>query len=202
MQLPRRALAALLVAAQARDASAHTAAKGIDGFYNGMLHPLTLPGEVLALLAGGLLIAQLRGLFERSSLAFLLGCAIGIATGFSGIATTDIDRPMVALAIIMAAVAAVGKRLPDWAYLGFALALGCFAGLASVPESGTAGALALATAGGILSANVILIYVAGGLSEVQRIYGWGWVPVAIRILSAWTMAIGVLLAALAMRAPG
>ena len=67
-------------------AFAHSPIKGIDTFYNGLLHPLYVPAHLLLLIALGLFIGQKSPVQNQVAIAALLGATIvGLTMAWFGV---------------------------------------------------------------------------------------------------------------------
>ncbi|MEE4120294.1 MAG: hypothetical protein V2I65_14915 [Paracoccaceae bacterium] len=195
----RAPAAALALCAGASPAAAHSPLPGIEGFYAGLLHPLSTPDQALALLATGLLL----GGFAMQRLAVAFGAAaIGLATGLAlGTPTGDPAPWLFGLAALAAALAALvpGRALPLAALLS--LGAGVLLGWASLPDAGPPRDRAFTMAGSVTGAALGLLYLAGGLDLLRDRLRAPWLAVALRVLAAWIAAIALLMLALRLAAP-
>jgi hydrogenase/urease accessory protein HupE len=200
--LPRRVAGLTLwVALAPSQAFAHAPIEGIEGFYTGLLHPLTTPGQLLCLLALGLLLGLSRP--RRATGTWLgFGAAVlaGIVMGQIGIAA-DVAEPLLfviaAGATTLAALWPAGR--PVTALLLPAIG-GLALGLASTPSSGPLRATAITLAGSFVGLNLGLLYAGGAVAWVRDHVSASWVLVGLRIAAAWIAAVAALMAALAMAA--
>ncbi|KPC50560.1 HupE/UreJ family protein [Amantichitinum ursilacus] len=189
----RRLLIALLLCPGL--AQAHAAFVGAGDFYAGALHPLTSPEHLLLLLVFGLLLGQQGraslGLawFALSALAgALLADRVGVDAG-SGV---------LLLALLGGAALAVARPLPRLALWALVVAAGALYGLANGAAREGQMALYPFTAGVVLVAFLALAYL---LQAAQRLWNLpvSWVKVGVRVLGSWTVAIGLMVLALAAR---
>ncbi|SFD17158.1 HupE/UreJ family protein [Tropicimonas isoalkanivorans] len=187
-------LAALMGFAVPGTAQAHSAIPGVDGFYSGLLHPISTPAQVMLLLGVGLLIGGLKGQsFGKWLGLFCAATVLGMATGrWFG----RLDEVMFAIAFLACVQAALapGRLLPTVAAL--TLLGGVCIGAASVPEAGPLRDRLVAMAGSFLGANAGLLYVVGArvilTDKVSRV----WVDVGLRVAAAWLAAISAIMLAL------
>jgi len=166
----------------------------MEGFYAGLLHPLSTPDQAVALLATGLLL----GGFAMQRLAVAFGAvAVGLATGLALGTPSGNPAPwLFGLAALAAAVAALapGRALPLAALLS--LGAGALLGWALLPDAGPPRDRAFTTSGSVTGAALGLLYLAGGLDLLRDRLRTPWLAVALRVLAAWIAAIALLMLAL------
>jgi hydrogenase/urease accessory protein HupE len=190
------AIAAFLVP---RDAWAHSPLPGIEGFYTGLLHPLTAPEQILALLAVALLLAPMaRRHIARAWSALALGTVVGIGLGQIELTTGHEPIVLFGLACATASLSALGPTPP--AGLGIALAggAGLLLGIVSTPDPGTVQDTAVTVSGSLVGVTVGLLYAAGGLSWLLDRFRQPAVRVGFRVAAAWVAAIALLMTAFAL----
>ncbi|MCP5371396.1 MAG: hypothetical protein H6907_06635 [Hyphomicrobiales bacterium] len=204
--VPAAVLAAALLAPGA--AWAHGAVPGAAGFGVGLLHPLTAPAPVLALVALGLVLGQGRpaGL-ARAWGAFALGDGLGLVLAWALAADhppTQIPAQVPLALVALAAGLAVAPRrgpLPGAAVAALAAAAGGLAGLATAPDPGGPAVAAWITlAGAFAGANLALFYLAAGTGWLRRRLPRPAAAVGLRVAGSWVAAIAVLVVALAAAA--
>jgi len=186
-----------------REARAHSPLPGIEGFYAGLLHPLTAPEQILALLAVALLLAPMaRHGIARAWSAFALAAAAGIGLGQVGLATGQEGLVLLVLACLAASLGALGPKAPP-ASLGIALAgcAGLLLGILSTPDPGALEGTAITVFGSLVGVTVALLYAAGGLGWVLDRYRQPAVRLGSRIAAAWVAAIALLMTAFALAPP-
>jgi hypothetical protein len=124
-----------LVALAPGPAAAHGALKGVGEVYAGLLHPLVVPGELLALLALALALATSGRAACRVGLpALALGLAAGLALG--AILPADLGTPVLLAVAFAAAVPVVlGLRLPRLPAAALAFVAGFAVGADARPEA-------------------------------------------------------------------
>jgi hydrogenase/urease accessory protein HupE len=196
---PRHApCAALALCASAGPAAAHSPLPGVEGFYAGLLHPLSTPDQAVALLATGLMLGGFAMRRRRPAFgAVTLGLATGMATGLAlGTPTSDPAPWLFGFATLAAALAALapGRALPLAALLS--LGAGTLVGWASLPDAGLPRDRAFTMAGSVTGAALGLLYLAGGLDLLRDRLRAPWLAIALRVLAAWIAAIAFLMLAL------
>lgn len=187
-------------------ASAHSPIDGMEGFYVGLLHPLSTAGQVLALFAIGLLVGRAdQSLFTRAWIAFAVlvvaGILLGQAVGLSGHEDTAL-LGVAAVSALLAAGApqrifAFGPLQPGAVTAGVG---GLLLGLASTPDAGPLRATMLVLTGSFVGLNIAFLYLAGGTIWLLDRYAAPWVLIGVRVFASWVAAIAVLMGALAFAA--
>jgi urease accessory protein len=153
----------------------------------GLLHPLTVPAHLLALIALGLLIG---GRLPAAAFALgLFGGLVAIALGTGETPALDILLAITALAGILVALA---QPLPVTVTVGIAAVAGAALGLDSPPE---AISIVVATAtliGTGISACLTVILIAIVAGRLKR----DWQRIGVRIIGSWIAATAILVLAL------
>jgi urease accessory protein len=179
-----------LVLAAASPAQAHLMNSGFGPFYDGLVHPLLSPEDLLPAVAMTLLAGlggARHGRFVLASLpgAWLLGMAAGWAIGLPA-------APAWLIAVVTAllgALVASDLRLPLAAVTALAAALGALHGYDNGHDlAATAGAL-VAMAGIACSLFAIVSLLAGQVAVLQA----QWTRLAVRISGSWIAAVGLLM---------
>jgi hypothetical protein len=187
-------LAVLPVFAIPGAAQAHSAIPGVEGFYSGLIHPVSTPAQVLLLLGVGLLIGGLKeesfgkwlGLFCAAT---LLGMAFGRWFG-------PLDEVMFAIAFLACAQAALAPGKLSTTAAALAFLGGVCIGAVSVPEAGPVRDRIVAMTGAFLGANAGLLYIVGARVIVSDKVSRAWVDVGLRVAAAWLAAISAIMLAL------
>ncbi len=167
------------------------------GLYVGMLHPLSTPPQLLALLALGLMLGQQ---FPRDFLAcwivFAICCFAGMFLGQTvGIQGTE-NAWLLAICAIAASLAAllpIGLFLP---WLVLAGGGGLLVGVVSTPDPGPWRETIISLAGSFVGANLALLFSTGGVGWLTERFTQPWVRIGLRIIAAWISAISFLMLAL------
>ena len=201
----RLAAAAAGLATLPSAAAAHGAIPGIEGFYVGLLHPFTTPGQLLALLALGAMLGQAAGgnpagKSGRAWAAFALAAVAGILVGLAQPARFPPEPPLLVLAAVAATLAALLPAGFPPATLALCVGAGVLLGLASLPDPGPPLALAVTLAGSFVGANLALLYATGTVAWLRSRLDRRWARTGLRIVAAWIAAISTLMAALAIAA--
>lgn len=187
LRLGLRAAAALAVLAP-RPAAAHAALQGVGDVYAGLLHPIVVPAELLALLALALALATSGRPACRVGLpALALGLAAGLA--FGTILPADLATPvLLAVAFAAAAPVVLGLGLPKPPAAALAVLAGLAVGADARPE-----AIILST-----RVSASLATIVGGAAVVTLVLGLvlgrekHWQRVAARVAASWIMASAIL----------
>jgi hydrogenase/urease accessory protein HupE len=180
-------------------AFAHGTLKGLDGFNSGFIHPFTEPSQVVLILGFGLFagsFAVRRN--ETLALVFAASLALGLMVG-NGQAMQVVEWASFALAGLAAGGAALLPARLFAAAVPLAVAAGLAAGMISAPEAGLLRDRLLTGAGTVVSINAAIIYLSALVHVLPGRIGQPWVPIAFRIIAAWTATIAVLMLALALR---
>ena len=147
----------------------HAPIEGIEGFYIGLVHPLTSPAQVLTLVALGLVFGQRWPHHVGIAPAlFAGGCFGGIVLGQTGVPFETAETILLALALLAGALAALWPSSPVAPGLLAAGCAGLLIGLASTPDPGPFSFTAITLAGSFVGATVLLLYSAGGSERSMR----------------------------------
>ena len=196
----RLVILVLICLVQPNTAWAHAPLPGIEGFYVGLVHPFTMPAELLALLGFSLLAGQHLPLAQKMWKAFALGNVVGLGLAVGAWITFDANLPLLVLTVVVGLYVASALSLPQiGARLGGA-AIGFFVGAVSLADPGPLPAMAFTTLGALVGANMLFFFVAAGLLELQGKLKWPWLHIALRVAGSWIAAVSLLLAALTFRA--
>lgn len=169
----------------------------MEGFYVGLLHPLSTPPQLLALLAIGLMLGQRFPLdFKRCWTVFAAFNLGGIVLGQLGILEGMVDAGLLTISLIAASLAAL---LPHGVMAACILLVGCgglLLGVVSTPEPGPLQATVITLVGCFVGANLALLYASGGFGWLKERFAQPWARIGLRILAAWIAAISCLMLAL------
>jgi hydrogenase/urease accessory protein HupE len=198
--LPRRLAFRAFVLAWACSpdvAFAHTPVPGLEGFYAGLMHPLSTPPQLLALLALGLLLGQCwPQKFIIAWRAFALTAIAGLALGAAGYGR-GLGEP--ALLVIALAASSLAAMAPVWAIVPGTMAAavgGLFLGIVSTPDPGPLRAMIVTITGAYIGQNLALFYATGGIGWLRDRFNKPWALIGLRIIAAWIAAISCLMLAL------
>jgi len=194
----RSALAgALALALWPGSASAHLNSTGMGPLYDGAVHFLTSPGDLLCALALALL-AGLRGSEPSRMVLFALPAA-WLLGALAGAARPLVDEPALGPALWLIALGgllALDAKLPPRAIAVLAAALGLYHGFLN----GTGLGWSAATLGalfGLCAAVFALCALASALVVALRA---AWTRIAVRVAGSWIAASGLLWLGWAARA--
>lgn len=179
-----------LLAGAPSAAQAHLVNSGLGPFYNGTLHLLLSPGDLLAVLAVGLLAGQ-SGKASARWAAIVLPLVWG-ATALDGFApgpAAGLGWLAVALLIVLGVLVAISVRLPASIMAALAALTGLIHGL----ENGRALAASdsgLVAVAGIVTAVLVLTLLTAALAVSLRA---AWTRIALQVGGSWIAAIGMLM---------
>ncbi len=177
-------------------ASAHLQSTGMGPVYDGVLHFLLSPEDLVPAL-GLALLAGLRGAGQGRRILFVLPAA-WLAGGLAGLASASSTmNPFLAAAwfVLVGVLVAVDARLPDrWTAILAAL-LGLHHGWTNGSGMGPAGEAVVALLG---LAGSVFVVVALGSARVVSLRK-GWTRIAVRVVGSWIAASGLLLLGWAVR---
>jgi urease accessory protein len=183
------------IALLAGPALAHTGADGVSGLAAGFSHPVGGLDHVLAMVAVGILAAQLGGrAVWLVPAAFVATMAVGGLLGVAGVAVPFVEQGIAGSVVILGFVIALGWRMPAAAAMAMAGALAVFHGHAHGAEM-PVDASGLAYGAGFALATALLHAAGVGLGLGARKIGDAVAPVAVRIAGGAIAAIGVALVA-------
>jgi hydrogenase/urease accessory protein HupE len=194
MTLKRRVIALSLLLVIPNLALAHSPIKGLNYFYNGLLHPLLVPAHLLLIVGLGLLFGQ-QGMrkIQLPLLVYVIAVAIGLAgTGF--LQTGQAEPLVMAAAAAVGILVAASPRFPLYLYVLIGAAAGFSLGFDSSQETlfGRDKFVALAgTAVGIYFFSLYPISLAEFCNKKP------WLKVGVRVVGSWVAASALLVLALA-----
>ena len=171
-------------------AQAHLVTSGLGPFYDGALHLLLSPADLLGLLAMALL-AGLRGRLASRlavialSLSWVCGGLIGMQLSF----VPDLAWVGIVSFMLLGGLVAADARLPS---LGIAVLGGIYGALQGL-SSGTALVAAgagIASLGGVVLAVLLLALLISAAVAPLQVF---WARVAVRVAGSWIVAVGMLM---------
>jgi urease accessory protein len=171
-------------------AQAHLVTSGLGPFYDGALHLLLSPGDLLGVLALGLL-AGLRGaragrlVVIALPVAWLLAGLVGHALAFESDLTWLGVTSFLAVGFLVAADA----KLPPIAVAALAAAYGALHGLLNGAALASIGAGTPALLGIVLTVLVLSLLVAAAVVPLRVL----WARIAVRVAGSWVAAVGMLM---------
>lgn len=172
----------------------------MEGFWRGTLHALSDPVQMLTLLALGLWVGQQSLGFMRVALitffgAAIIGVGLGLATQWPQTHLGILESTALGLAALTAALVALGRPFPLLLY-GGAAGAALLNAILNTPEPGATGAVAMTTLGSFVAIHAVVLFLSGGIDYARESYGWPLIPIAVRVLAAWILAISALMLAL------
>ncbi len=189
-----RWLSCLALVAWPVPAHAHSSVPGIEGFYTGLLHPLSTPPQALLMLGLGLM----AGGFDNKQARWPLG--VFMAAMFIGLLISGVleqtDIAMFATACVACALSALATGRHLLAAVAVAAVGGICIGAVSLSDPGQLRDRVITTLGAIVGANIGLLYIFVGQHFLRERYSWTWVTIAFRIAAAWIGAVSLLMLAL------
>lgn len=178
---------------------AHSPLPGIEGFYIGLLHPVSTPSQLLALLGLGAMLGMTwPDGFTRPWIAFVSGLVLGIGGGQIFGVWDVLPVILLTMALIAAGLAALLPGQMRTLEAGVTGLAGLLIGLLSTPDPGPATDTAITLAGSFAGANLALLYVSGATGWLRERYDQPWMMIGLRIVAAWIAAIAMLMGALSI----
>lgn len=172
-------------------AHAHLVSSGLGPFYDGALHVLLSPGDLLGVLALGLL-AGLRGARAgRITVATLP--AVWLVAGLAGLhlglaLDADLAWLGVVFLLLLGLLVAADARLPPRALGGLAVAYGGLHGLLNGTALGTLGAGMPELLGIVLTSFFLVLLTSAAVVPLRALSA----RVAVRVAGSWIAAVGML----------
>lgn len=162
--------------------------EGVGALYAGLLHPLVVPAEALALVAAALLLGASGRAACRAGLpAIAVGVAAGLALG-RHVPPSLATPALLAVAFLAAGLVTAGLRLPPSAAASVAALAGAAVGVDAQPDRGAMLQAFAVGAATLTGATAFATVVAGLILERKQ----GWLRVAVRIASSWITACAIL----------
>lgn len=193
----RKVIAAAVLAAAPGVAHAHLTSSGLGPAYDGALHLLVTPGDLLPVIALAVL-AGLRGKEAgRGALLVLPGawCA-GAACGWAAGCFATVPALASASAVVVGGLGALDARLGARAVALLAAALGLVHGGMNGSELASAGAGFAPALGAGLGIFVLVAILAGRVATLRAT----WTRIAARVAGSWIAAAGLFMLGWSLRA--
>lgn len=171
-------------------AEAHLVTTGLGPFYDGMMHLLLSPGDLLGLAAASLL-AGLCGT-RVSRLAVLALPMTWLTFGLVGLYlpnTIDLPWLSIMLLIILGLLVALDLKLPSPAVTTLAGIYGAFQGLLNGSALAVIGAGPLSLFGIVVTVLVIALLVSAMVVSLRA----AWTRIVVRVAGSWVAAVGLLM---------
>jgi hydrogenase/urease accessory protein HupE len=173
-----------------RLAQAHLVTSGLGPYYDGALHLLMSPGDLLGLIAVALLAGRCGAQAGRLtvitlSVAWLLGGLVGIALPNS----PDLAAVGTVSFLVMGLLVAVDVRLSPVGIAAIAVAYGGLHGLINGAALAVAGAEVSTLFGIVLAVLCVAVLAAAAVVPLTAL----WARVAVRVAGSWIAAVGMLM---------
>jgi len=178
-------------------AHAHLVTTGLGPVYDGLVHFVLAPEDLLPALALAAL-AGLRGAVHGRRVLFALPAA-WLLGGFLGLAIGVAVSPLAPVAsfLLLGGLVATDARLPLAATSALALLLGLFHGYVNGTAMARPGLGALGVMGIVVCVFTLTALVTSLVVPLRA----AWARVAVRVVGSWIAAVGLLLLGWAIR-PG
>ena len=176
-------------------ASAHLVDSGFGDFYDGALHLIVTPGDLLIVIGIALLGGLQGSAIARTMLVSLFaGCLVGALISFVLPATLSLDRVVVVAFGLLGVLVLIDRHMPRTAIIVFAVAVGVAQGLSAVliREQTTSW---IWLAGSITSLAIIATLLAALVVAARA----PWMRIAVRAVGSWLAAVSVLMLGWALR---
>lgn len=171
-------------------AHAHLVTSGLGPFYDGALHLLLSPGDLLGLIALALL-AGLRGsVAARPTLIALTLCwLLAGLVGRELSPTTELAWLNFAVTVALGLLIAADIRLPSGLVAALGGLFGVFHGLLNGSTLTAQGDGATSLLGIVTTALVVVLLVSATVVSLRQF----WARVAVRVAGSWIVAVGVMM---------
>lgn len=171
-----------------QEALAHGVLKGVGDFYAGLLHPIVVPAELLAIAAMGLLVGRSGLAACRRGIPMLAaGVAVGLGLA-SVVATSGTTTPLVVAALVAGAIVTAGQRVPPWVAAGLAALAGTALGIDAAPEAKSHIAAVTSGVATIVGSTALATIIAALALRVEK----HWQHVAAQVAGSWITAWAML----------
>lgn len=171
-------------------ALAHLVNSGLGPFYDGALHLLLSPGDLLGLVAAALL-AGLRGARAGRLTVIVLPVAWLLA-GLIGLnlpLTLKLPWLSVLSFVILGVLVAADLKLPAMAVAALGGFYGALHGLLNGSALATVGAGPLSLFGIVATVAIVMLLVSAAIVPLKA----AWTRVVVRVAGSWVVAVGMLM---------
>jgi hydrogenase/urease accessory protein HupE len=185
-----------LIATHATPAEAHLNSTGIGPIYDGLMHFLMSPEDLIPVLALALWTG-LRGVSYGRRLLFALPCAwlFGGVIGLAASATNGNTVLSSVWFIVLGALLAGNINLSVRVAMILAVLLGLYHGYLNGTGMGVSGYAAIALLGLVFAVFVLTALTAAFVVKLRA----EWTRIAVRVVGSWIVASGLLLLGWALR---
>jgi len=197
MRRAAQALAALLIALGCSSARAHLQTTGMGPVYDGLMHFLTSPEDLVSALALALL-AGLRGVAHGRRAVFVLPAAwlVGCLGGLNAAASVTGALGTAFALLVLGALVVTDVKLSVSALSVLAALLGLVHGYFNGSGMGVSVA-SIAAALGVAAAVFVLVVLVAAFVTTLRAQ---WARIAVRVGGSWIAASGLLMLGWSVRA--
>ena len=171
-------------------AQAHLVNSGLGPFYDGALHLLLSPGDLLGLVAAALLAGQqgaraARLMVIALSMSWLLAGMLAMRLPIS----LDLSWLSVSSFMMLGLLVAADTRLPAVAVAALGWVYGALHGLLNGSALAAMGAGFSTLFGIVLTAMLLAILITAALLPERA----PWIRVSVRVMGSWVVAVGMLM---------
>jgi hydrogenase/urease accessory protein HupE len=171
-------------------AHAHLVTSGLGPFYDGALHLLLSPADMLGLAAAALLAGRNGQAVARLTvlvmpLCWLLAGVVGMQLEMAA----DLGWLSVASFMLLGILVAADARMPAVAVAGLAGAFAGLQGLVNGSTLATIGAGATSLGGMVLTVLLLVLLTSAAVTGLQAF----WARVAVRVAGSWVAAAGLMM---------
>jgi len=176
-------------------ALAHSPIEGIGDFFNGMLHPLLVPAQILAILALGLFLGQHSINKHKTTVLLFLGATIAglVATLFEFDAAAQLSMLSLISAVVIGLLIVIGVKIHWSLFLVLGITVGFIVGMDSSAELPSRKAQIVSLFGSGVGIYFLLLY-AMAISESFSVKHWQ--TIAVRVVASWVSASALMVLAL------
>lgn len=174
---------------------AHGSIEGIGDLWNGALHPLRSPAQMMVLLGLGLFLGQRRRLRGNVGV-FLLAVLFGLALTQWRAIPEPPAYLLCLLSVLVGAFVALRKPFPARVERFLFAASGFLLGWDSQPEEGTFWSTLKVLLGVWIGLAVLLLNFGNYARMVPK---KAWVKIGFRVLGSWILAVSILYLAFSLR---
>lgn len=171
-------------------ARAHLVTSGLGPYYDGALHLLMSPVDLLGLVAVALLAGRQGARAGRLTVITLP--AVWLLTGLMGLAAAsgpDVAWLGIAALLVLGLLVAADVRLAPVAVAALAAAFAAVTGLLNGAALAAAGAGASTLVGIVLAVLCVALLASAAVVPLQAL----WSRVAVRVAGSWVAAVGMLM---------
>ena len=174
---------------------AHAPIEGLGGFYNGLLHPILVPSQLLLLIATGLFYGQQGASANQPAIAaFAAAALIGLGIAwFAG--ELGIEMALLAATIVISVLVASSPRLPLYLTSVILALAGLALGIDSAQDALAGKERFGSLLGSGISIYLIFLFVMGW-SDFD--HGRHWQKIGVRIIGSWVAASALMMLAFSL----